>query len=104
MDAQTPEYGYESFGDFGVQTQGSFTGYTPGIKTVLFPEGIGTTLPAGADLLMQIHYAPLPTDETDQSALNIFYKSKEIARNRTIPVQRTGILRDFVKINGWGPA
>ena len=77
LDAQTPEYGYESFGDFGVPVQGNFNGYTPGIQTVLFPEGIGTTLPAASDLLIQVHYAPLPTDESDQSSVNIFYKQPD---------------------------
>ncbi|MEO1260238.1 MAG: T9SS type A sorting domain-containing protein [Bacteroidota bacterium] len=96
MDAQTPEYGYESFGNFGVPTQGSFTGYTPGIQTVLFPEGIGTTLPAGADLLMQVHYAPSPNDETDQSSLNIFFKKsndpieRELDRLRVLPFNLDG--------------
>ncbi|MEM7509401.1 MAG: cytochrome c, partial [Bacteroidota bacterium] len=77
MDAESPEYGYESFGDFGVVVQGTFNGYTPGIQTVVFPEGIGTTLPAGSDILIQVHYAPLPTDETDQSSLNIFFKEED---------------------------
>ena len=76
MDAQSPEYGYESFGGFGVTPEGNFTGYTPGIKTVFYPPGIGLTLPANADILIQIHYAPLPTDETDRSLLNIFYKEE----------------------------
>ena len=82
-DAETPEYGYESFGDFGVQIQGTFTGYTPGIKSIFYPKGIGTTLPAGSDLLIQVHYAPLPTDETDKSLLNIFFKEENdpIVRN-----------------------
>ncbi|MEL6591990.1 MAG: hypothetical protein AAFQ68_17985, partial [Bacteroidota bacterium] len=61
LDAQSPGYGYEAFGDFGVPTQGNFTGYTPGIQSVKFPEGIGSILPAGADLLIQVHYAPLPS-------------------------------------------
>lgn len=91
MDAQSPEYGYESFGDFGVQVEGNFTGYTPGIKTVLFPEGIGVTLPAGSDILIQVHYAPLPTDETDKSSINIFFKDtndqidREVERFRVLP-------------------
>lgn len=95
-DAETEEYGYESFGNFGVPTQGSFTGYTPGIQSVLFPEGIGTTLPAGADLLIQVHYAPLPTDETDQSSLNIFFKdsddtiTREIERSPALPFNLDG--------------
>jgi len=73
LDASTPGYGYEEFGGFGVPVQGNFIGYTPGISTIKFPPGIGTTLPAGADLLIQVHYAPLPTDETDKSLVNIFY-------------------------------
>lgn len=90
-DLQTPEYGYESFGDFGVPVQGNFTGYTPGIQSVLFPAGIGTTLPAGADLLIQVHYAPLASDETDRSVLNIFFKKesdpiiREVERLRATP-------------------
>ncbi len=87
MDAQTPEYGYESFGSFGVPVQGNFTGYTPGIQAVFFPEGIGTTLPAGADILMQVHYAPLPTDETDKSYLNIFFKKANDPIQREIQRQ-----------------
>ena len=77
MDAQDPGYGYESFGSFGVPVQGTFNGYTPGIQSVFYPAGIGTSLPAGADLLIQVHYAPLPTDETDRSKLNIFFKKPD---------------------------
>lgn len=96
LDAQSAEYGYESFGDFGVPTQGSFTGYTPGIQPIFYPEGIGITLPAGADLLMQIHYAPLPTDESDRSLLNIFFKEpsdtilREVQRARITPFDLDG--------------
>ncbi|MEL6194419.1 MAG: T9SS type A sorting domain-containing protein, partial [Bacteroidota bacterium] len=102
MDAETPEYGYESFGDFGVMVQGTFNGYTPGIQTVVFPEGIGTTLPAGSDILIQVHYAPLPTDETDQSSLNIFFKDeddsivREIERRPISPFNLDGGWASFV--------
>ncbi len=96
LDASTPGYGYEEFGGFGVPTQGNFIGYTPGISTVFFPPGIGTTLPAGADLLIQVHYAPLPTDETDRSSVNIFYKEpsdpifREIDRKPATPFDLDG--------------
>ncbi|MEM7511460.1 MAG: T9SS type A sorting domain-containing protein, partial [Bacteroidota bacterium] len=102
MDAESPEYGYESFGDFGVMVQGTFNGYTPGIQTVVFPEGIGTTLPAGSDILIQVHYAPLPTDETDQSSLNIFFKEeddsivREIERRPISPFNLDGGWASFV--------
>ncbi len=95
-DASTPGYGYEEFGGFGVTVQGTFIGYTPGISPVFFPPGIGTTLPAGADLLFQVHYAPLPTDETDRSSVNIFFKesndpiSREIEKNPASPFDLVG--------------
>lgn len=95
-DAEDSEYGYEAFGGFGVLVQGNFTGYTPGIQAVFFPEGIGTVLPAGADLLMQVHYAPLPTNETDKSRLNIFFKkdadpiTRELERMPTTPLDLAG--------------
>ncbi|MEO1627093.1 MAG: cytochrome c, partial [Bacteroidota bacterium] len=75
-DAQSPDvYGYPSFGDFGISeaVQLSWV-YVPGISPVVYPEGIGHTIPAGADLLIQVHYAPLPTDEVDKSSVNIFFK------------------------------
>ncbi len=101
MDAQTPEYGFESFGSFGVPTQGTFTGYTPGIQPLMYPEGVGITLPAGADLLVQVHYAPLPTDETDRSRVNIFFKdptdtiTREVQRPRITPFNLDGGFASF---------
>lgn len=102
MDAQSPGYGYASFGDFGVMVDGTFTGYTPGIQPIFFPEGIGTTLPKGADLLLQIHYAPLPTTETDRSLVNVFYKKegdsiqRELERLPGTPFDLVGGFGSFV--------
>ncbi|MEO0468683.1 MAG: T9SS type A sorting domain-containing protein [Bacteroidota bacterium] len=100
-DAQDSTYGYEAFGSFGVLTQGTFTGYTPGIQAVFFPEGIGTVLPAGADFLMQIHYAPLPINETDRSSVNIFFKkpadpiTREVQRMPVTPFDLDGGFNSF---------
>lgn len=74
LDALSPKYGYPSFGDFGVPVLGTLTGYTPGIPAMAYPVGIGKTLPAGANLLVQVHYAPVVTEEWDQSSINIFFK------------------------------
>jgi len=75
-DAEDATYGFESFGGFGVQVDDRFTSYTPGIQTIPYPPGTGKILPAGADLLVQVHYAPMPTDEIDQSSVNIFFKKE----------------------------
>lgn len=78
-DAATPEYGFDGFGSFtgggAVETlnQKQFPGYVPGQKTIRFPDGAGQVLTAGADIVMQVHYAPWPVDEKDQSSINIFF-------------------------------
>jgi hypothetical protein len=78
-DAATPEYGFDGFGSFtggGIAetlNQKQFPGYVPGQKPIRFPDGTGQVLKAGADIVMQVHYAPWPVDETDKSSINIFF-------------------------------
>lgn len=79
-DAQTPEYGFEGFGGFGtdeVISRDQYPGYVPGTKPIFYPDGIGQKLTAGADLVVQMHYAPWPTDATDKSSVNIFFADEE---------------------------
>jgi len=78
-DAATPEYGFSGFGSFSgggptaILDQKQFPSYTPGQKPIRFPDGVGQTLHAGADIVAQIHYAPWPVDESDKSKINIFF-------------------------------
>lgn len=88
LDALDPEPGYESFGDFGFQAfQNFFGGWVPGSQTVVYPEGIGRTIPAGSDLLIQMHYGPSPVEESDQTEINVFLTDGPIEREVT-----TGIM------------
>jgi len=81
-DDQTPEYGYDGFGGFGVNGvfDKQFPGYVPGQRPRFFQNGLGQILPAGSDLLVQMHYAPFPTTETDSSSINIFFKDEPVER------------------------
>ena len=90
-DAMTPEYGFESFGGFGGNNDGlgileqkQYPGYVPGQKSLFYPDGIGQTLAAGADIAVQIHYAPVSSSESDQSSLNIFFADEEETINRHV--------------------
>lgn len=90
-DAQTPEYGFESFGgfgqdmtEFGILEQKQYPGYVPGQKALFFPDGIGQTMAAGADVVVQIHYAPVSAPESDQSAVNIFFADEEETVDRFV--------------------
>lgn len=73
LDAETPEYGYPGFGGFGVEASDNYPGYVPGARARIYPEGIGQTIKAGSDLLVQMHYAPVPADEKDSSTVNLFF-------------------------------
>lgn len=82
MDAADPKYGYDGFGGFGVDEalNNMFPGYVPGQKPVPYPHGLGQTLPAGADLLMQAHYGPFANESEDSSTINIFFKKEPVER------------------------
>lgn len=81
-DAATPEYGYEntsgSVGLNGLNSQ--LPGYVPGQKANLLTNGIAQRLPAGADLKIQIHYAPSTTVETDSTTVNLFFAQQPATR------------------------
>ena len=97
LDAQTPEYGYPSFGDFGIDVFDLFQSYTPGIQNVFYPKGIGKVLPANANVLIQIHYAPVAADENDQSHVNIFFKKPDDPIERLVNL---GIVAPFHLVTG----
>src|SRR5207253_4400786 len=61
---------------------GLFNGYfavmVPGESPMVFPEGTGKKLPAGARLLFQIHYTPMGKEVEDQSSIGIIWAKKPI--------------------------
>ena len=82
VDASDPLVGYEVFGGFGipVSPQAQLPGYTPGAVPLRLPKGVGIKLPAGADILMQTHYAPWPVRDSDQSGVNLFFADEPVER------------------------
>ena len=81
LDAADPGYGYECFGDFGTNNISDFLGgYAPGLLAREWPQGLAQQIPVNSDLIMQVHYAPLNTDQTDQSFINIFFKDEPVER------------------------
>ncbi len=98
-DAATPEYGFDGFGSFSDEMgnaleQKQFPSYVPGQKPIFYPDGTGQVMHAGADLVVQIHYAPWPVDEYDQSKLNIFFAdetetiTREVDAHIMVPFQQ----------------
>ena len=65
------QYGYECYGGFNLNsTTDLIGGYAPGLTSIEYPETIGRTIPENSDILVQVHYAPLLTDQEDLSSIN----------------------------------
>ena len=84
LDAEDSAEGYPAFGGFGEDISAldglAYPGWVPGATPRFFPPGTGLKLPAGSDILLQVHYAPWPSEESDQSSLNLFFADKPVER------------------------
>ncbi len=81
LDAEDDEYGYECFGGFGVtQMTDLLGGYAPGTKPNKWSNGLAQVIPGGWDLVVQMHYAPVLEDMSDQTNINIFLAEGEVDR------------------------
>lgn len=50
-----------------------FCGYAPGSWPSIFPEGTAKKIPAGSDLIFQIHYTPIGKVRTDRSKVGFIF-------------------------------
>lgn len=82
FDEKDPKPGYVSVGGFGdgVRIDGFLPIWTPGAHPRLAPEGAGYLLPAGSDVLMQMHYHPSGKVETDATQMGFYFSKKPLQR------------------------
>ncbi|MBS1538185.1 MAG: T9SS type A sorting domain-containing protein [Bacteroidetes bacterium] len=93
LDAMDTPAGYEEFGGAGFDNvAASYPGWAPGTTPRYFPAGIGMKLYKNSDIIIQVHYAPSPTDEEDQTSINIFFKKEKTVREFT----EAAILPDYI--------
>src|SRR5262249_6965392 len=57
-DAADPGPGYSCFSGPGEPIHGDLGGWAPGIQPSPLPDGVGRSLPRGADIIVQVHYHP----------------------------------------------
>jgi hypothetical protein len=81
--------GYTSFGGPGITPLGGLGGWGLAALPRFLPDGTGMTLPAGCDLILQIHYHPTGKEETDQSELGIYFCRKPATKFVTSLAART---------------
>lgn len=81
--------GYTSFGGPGFAAAGSLGGWGLAALPRFLPADTGMLLPAGSDLVMQIHYHPTGKEEVDQSELGIYFAKKPATKYVSTFISRT---------------
>lgn len=79
--------GYTSYGGIGTAPAGTLGGWAPGNLPRFLPDGVGTLLPKGADIVLQVHYHRSGKPETDQTRMGIYFCKKPVEKRlRILPV------------------
>lgn len=73
LDAATPEPGYTSFGGVGSNDAMLIGGWVPGTQPQVYPPGFGVRIPAGADIVIQIHYPAGSAGLVDSTKINFYF-------------------------------
>ena len=70
-----------------------FCGYAPGDLGMILPEGTAKMIPAGSDLLLQVHYTPNGRVRTDRSKVGfVFAKTKPTRQAYTIGIANPDLM------------
>ena len=86
--------GYTCFGGPGFAPTGGIGGWAPGARPQVNPDGVGVLLPAGARVVMQVHYHNRrPGPESDRTQIGLHFAKKPVdKRVRSIPVLNSTFL------------
>lgn len=55
-------------------------GWVPGNDVFFFPEGMGKKINKNTDLILNMHYAPSPVPEKDQSVIKLYFHKSPVKR------------------------
>jgi peroxiredoxin len=78
LDGHEKEPGYTSFGGIGFTPTGALGGWAPGITPHYLPPGVATAVPAGARIVLQVHYHKDGKPETDFSRVGVYFSNGPI--------------------------
>ncbi len=87
LDQADPQPGYKTFAGYGTLPNGlpflpagGLSGWAPGKMPNALPDGVGRFVPAGADILLQVHYHKSGKDESDRSAIGLYFAKAPIEK------------------------
>ncbi|GAB4458219.1 MAG: thioredoxin family protein [Armatimonadaceae bacterium] len=87
QDAREEGPGYTNFGGPGFLPFGELGGWAPGNMPAFLPDGVGRKLPAGSDVVIQVHYHPTGKVEEDITQVGLYFADKPVEKQlRVIPV------------------
>lgn len=78
LDANDPLPGYVSFGGTGSNSSDLVGGWVPGQGVKVYPGIMGVKIPAGANIIMQVHYPATANGQSDQTKVNIKYTTGNV--------------------------
>lgn len=73
LDAADPGPGYSTYGGVGFRSLGQLAGWAPGNQPRRLPEGVGSLVPRGADVVLQVHYHKNGKVETDRTKVGLYF-------------------------------
>ena len=59
-------------------------GYAPGLPPTVLPDGAAKLIPAGSDIVLQLHYTPNGKAMDDQSKVGLYFSAKPQRREMTL--------------------
>ncbi len=101
--------GYKTFAGYGTLPNGlpflpsgGLSGWAPGKMPNELPQGVGRYLPAGADVLLQVHYHKSGKTESDRSAIGLYFAKgtidKQLQAGIVMPARRGLLSRPNLRI------
>jgi peroxiredoxin/mono/diheme cytochrome c family protein len=70
----------------GIEAFGHLTGYAPGTRPHVLPDGMAKFVPAGSKLVFQLHYTPNGTPQKDRSAVAIKFEDPKNVKWRVATI------------------
>ena len=84
LDSADPGLGYTEFGGDGSNSGQMLGVWTPGADPYYTPPGMGITVPAGARIIVQIHYPATSSGMVDSTRVNLKFSSNANVRQVSI--------------------
>ena len=88
LDADDAAPGYPAHGGYRFLPEGELDGWAPGKAPHRLDDGVARYLPAGADVLLQVHYHKTGKPERDDTAIGLYFARTPVQKQ----LRATGVL------------